>query len=214
MIKVLPKFMGYTIVTCALLLAVGFLGIAYAQSPYQPPQSARIGQPLKPTNNIQPAHQSIQLAQNMQPAPPMQLVQPMQPVPAIPPGGAPVVTLRGWSASSEQEQYAFLAGVVSIFELEKEWQGQRGLLPLNQSMIASWGMGMDGMRITNIRDALNNYIINNPSHGDRLVLEVMWREFVQPKLQETTSVGGVDNTRQRVRKVMRSQTGQNPPALY
>lgn len=120
------------------------------------------------------------------------------------PGSAPVVTMQIWNASSEQEQYSFLAGVVSMFELEKEWQGQRGLLPLNQSMIGSWGMGMDGMSIKNIRNTVNAYSINHPNEGDRLVLEVLWREFVQPKLQGTSPDGGID-TQQRVRKTMKSQ---------
>ena len=164
MIKENPKLIGYTVVACALLLALTFAGKVNAKN-------------------------SEQL------------------------GSAPVVTLNTWNASSEQEQYAFLAGVVSMFELEKEWQGQRGLLPLNQSMIGSWGMGMDGMTIKSIRNTVNTYSVNNPDAGDKLVLEVLWSECVQPKLRKATPATGVDNP-QRVRKTMESQKEQNPPSRY
>ncbi len=128
-------------------------------------------------------------------------------------GSAPVVTLQIWNASSEQEQYAFLAGVVSMFELEKEWQGQRGLLPLKQSMIGSWGMGMDGMNLRNIRNAVSDYSANNPNAGDKLVLEVLWSEFVQPKLKRTIPDVGVDDP-QRVRRTMETQKEQKSLTVY
>ena len=119
------------------------------------------------------------------------------------PSTAPVVTLQIWQASSMQEQYAFLAGFVSMFELEKEWQGQKGILPLQQSMIGSWGMGMNGMSLKSIRNAVNAYCANNPNEVDRLVLDVLWHEFVQPKLEAASAAGA--NAEQRVRKAMKNK---------
>ena len=119
-------------------------------------------------------------------------------------GGAPIITLKLWSDSSEQEQYAFLAGFVSLLELEKEWQGQKGILPLKQSMVGSWGMGMDGMSLKAIRGIVNNYIANNPNEKDKLVLEVLWRECVQPKIKEAAPAAEKD-TPKRVRRAIESQ---------
>lgn len=129
------------------------------------------------------------------------------------PGGAPVVTLQMWDSSSEQEQYAFLAGVISMFELEKEWQGQKGLLPLSQSMIGSWGKGMDGMSITRIRSTVNNYSMNHPKEKNRLVLDVLWGEFVQPQLKKTAPAGKNDTSR-RTRDIMESQGRQSSSPLF
>ena len=119
-------------------------------------------------------------------------------------GTAPAVTLKLWSESSEQEQYSFLAGFASMVELEKEWQGQNGMLPLSQSMIGSWAMGMDGMTIKSLRNAVNSYAANNPNEKDKLVLEVLWLDLVQPKIKATATATEKD-TPKRVRKVMKTQ---------
>jgi len=129
------------------------------------------------------------------------------------PGSAPVVTLKMWNSSSEREQYAFIAGVVSMFELEKEWQGQKGLLPLRQSMIGSWCAGMDGMSLKQIRSAVSTYSTNNPHEQDRLVLDVLWSELVQPKLKATTPASGNDTSR-RLEETMGSNKKQRTHPLY
>lgn len=121
---------------------------------------------------------------------------------------APVVTLKDWSESSEQEQNSFLVGLVSIVELEKEWQGQKGLLPLSQSMIGTWAQGMDGMSINSLRGNVNRYISNNPGEKDKLVLEVLWVNLVQPRI-ESTSPAAAKDTPKRIRKVMKSQKQKN-----
>ncbi len=120
------------------------------------------------------------------------------------PGSAPVVTLRVWNESAEQEQYAFLAGFVSLFELEKEWQGQKGILPLKQSMIGSWGAGLNGMTLRDMRNTVDNYAARNPGESNKLVVEVLWHELVQPKLGSSVAVAGKD-TSKRVTKTMKSQ---------
>ena len=117
---------------------------------------------------------------------------------------APVVTLKLWSDSSEQEQYAFLAGFVSMIELEKEWQGQKSILALEQSMVGSWAKGMDGMTLKTIRNSVNKYVAKNPNEMDKLVLEVLWRDLVQPKLRNAISPAEKE-TPNRVRDVMETQ---------
>ena len=128
-------------------------------------------------------------------------------------GSAPVITLKMWDSSSELEQYAFLAGIVSIFELEKEWQGQKGILPLRQSMIGSWCTGLDGMSLKQLRSAVSSYSMNNPRMQDRLVLDVLWSELVQPKLKATMSGSGSD-TSMRLEQTMGSHKKQKTLPTY
>jgi len=128
-------------------------------------------------------------------------------------GSAPVVTLKMWDSSSSLEQYAFLAGIVSMLELEKEWQGQKGILPLRQSMIGSWCAGLDGMSLIQIHSAVNSYSMNNPLKQDRLVLDVLWSELVQPKLKATMSGSGSD-TSTRLEQTMGSSKKQKTHSTY
>ena len=119
-------------------------------------------------------------------------------------GAAPVVTLKVWNASSELEQNSFLAGFVSLVELEKEWQAQKGILPLSQSMVGSWANAMDGMSINSLRSTVNRYAENNPRQAGKLVLEVLWVTLVQPKIQATSPTAAKE-TPKRIRKIMKSQ---------
>lgn len=126
---------------------------------------------------------------------------------------APVVTLKMWDSSSVLEQNAFLAGLVSMFELEKEWQGQKGILPLRQSMIGGWCSGLDGMSLMQLRSVVNSYSMNNPREQDRLVLDVLWSELVQPKLKATMAGSGSDTSR-RLEQTMGGTKKQRTHPLY
>lgn len=128
-------------------------------------------------------------------------------------GSAPVVTLKMWDSSSSLEQYAFLAGIVSMLELEKEWQGQKGILPLRQSMIGRWCAGLDGMSLKQIHNAVNSYSMNNPLKQDRLVLDVLWSELVQPKLKASMPGSGSD-TSIRLEQTMGSSKKQKTHSTY
>lgn len=128
-------------------------------------------------------------------------------------GTAPVITLKMWDSSSELEQNSFLAGVVSMVELEKEWQGQKGILPLRQSMVGSWCTGLDGMSLKQLRSAINSYSMNNPREQDRLVLDVLWSELVQPKLKASMPGSGSD-TSMRLEQTMGSTKKQKTHPLY
>ena len=98
---------------------------------------------------------------------------------------APAVSLKVWQDSSEQEQIAFLAGFVSMLELEKEWQGQKAILPLSQSLAGSWATGLEGHNLQDIHSVVSKYITANPDKMDTMVVEIMWYELVQPKIKES-----------------------------
>ncbi len=83
---------------------------------------------------------------------------------------APVVNLQTWEASTPAERYAFLVGVVNILELEKEWQGRTGILPMQQSLVGSWVKGLDGVTLKTMHDRVNDYFAKNPTKMDKLVV--------------------------------------------
>ena len=117
---------------------------------------------------------------------------------------APAVTLKVWQDSSEQEQIAFLAGFISMLELEKEWQGQKAILPLHQSLAGSWATGLAGHKLQDIHKTVNTYIAANPGKMDKMVVEVMWYELVQPKIKESIPADDMKALKKRS-KALRSQ---------
>lgn len=91
------------------------------------------------------------------------------------------VTLGVWKDSSPAEQYAFLLGMMTMVELEKNWQGDDAP-PLRDSLISSWSLGLCDLTFKQIADTVNEYIAQNPGDTDRQVVEVLWFKLVQPKL--------------------------------
>lgn len=98
----------------------------------------------------------------------------------------PVVTLTHWQKSEASERYSFLIGFMTMLELEQEWQGNPPLPP-EQSRIGQWVKGLGDVPITTVYERINKFMAANPSRMDMSVVEVMWREFVLPKIAQDTS---------------------------
>jgi len=99
----------------------------------------------------------------------------------------PLVTLEHWRDSSPGERYAFLIGFVTMLELEKEWQGKVNdgrLLPLKESLVASWVEGFAHRPLAEIYNGINRHLSLYPGDLKRPVAEVMWFTFVQPRLDQ------------------------------
>lgn len=93
----------------------------------------------------------------------------------------PVVTGEHWVVASQQERQAFLLGMATIIELEQEVQGgaQEGC----KTLVHSWITGMGSHSITDVRMELDEYFRINADKRSRPVVEVLWYEFVSPKLK-------------------------------
>lgn len=98
----------------------------------------------------------------------------------------PLVTLRHWKDSKPNERYAFLVGMVTMLELEKEWQLRNGkkMLPMRQSLVGSWVNGFENCPLREIYDTINMHIAAHPGDLDMPVAEVLWFDFAQPKVNE------------------------------
>ncbi|MDL2209311.1 hypothetical protein LJC26_00695 [Desulfovibrio sp. OttesenSCG-928-O18] len=93
----------------------------------------------------------------------------------------PAVQLKHWKDSTQQERFAFLAGFVSMLELERSWQGKESL-PVTQSIVGTWVRGLSGATLKNMDDAVNKYIAAHPQNLDKSVLEVLGKIYVRPKM--------------------------------
>lgn len=98
----------------------------------------------------------------------------------------PTVTLQNWQASNRNEKLAFLFGLATMLELEKEWQ-YKTPLPIDRSLNSSWVRGLDGVTIGQMLQTVDNFVAANPDKLNMSVLEVLGRTYVKPRLtrQET-----------------------------
>ncbi|SHN61589.1 hypothetical protein [Desulfovibrio litoralis] len=96
---------------------------------------------------------------------------------------APQVTLKMWQDSTQNERYAFLLGFVSMLELEKEWQGKKPV-PFRQSLIGTWSKALDGVTVKQMYETVENHIKTNPGDINVTVLQVLWYDMVQPKVND------------------------------
>lgn len=96
----------------------------------------------------------------------------------------PALTLQDWQASAKNEKLAYLFGIASMIELEKEWQGAKPL-PISKSLNQTWVRGLDGVSLDAMRVGLDKFATNNPALSQMSVLEALGRIYVRPKLSET-----------------------------
>lgn len=95
----------------------------------------------------------------------------------------PHVDLKAWKASSHEEKLAFLYGITTFLQLEREWQSKQPL-PINQSIVGSWVRGFEGVSLRDMVSTVDAYIARNPDMLDKSVLEILGRTYIRPKLTE------------------------------
>lgn len=109
----------------------------------------------------------------------------------------PVVTfkapqLKDWQNASEQERYAFLIGVATMLDAEREWQSPK-MLPVNQSTIGLWSKSLSDVTFREMHEAVNAYIKAHPDKMDEQVLKVLGLIYVDPQLTEKERAQATDH---------------------
>lgn len=97
---------------------------------------------------------------------------------------APVVTLKVWQDSTENERAAFLIGFMSMVDIERVWQGEPGLT-VSQSTTGMWVKGLKGVSLPQLIKSVSDYITANPGSMNDSVLEVIGKIYVSPQLSKT-----------------------------
>lgn len=104
---------------------------------------------------------------------------------------APVVTLKTWQDSTENERAAFLIGFMSMVDIERAWQGEPGL-SVAQSTTGMWVKGLKGVSLPQLIKSVSDYITANPGSMDESVLEVIGKIYVSPQLSKTEKKAASD----------------------
>lgn len=91
----------------------------------------------------------------------------------------PVVTGQHWKNSTPDEKLAFVAGMTTIIELEKEVQGADSQ---GKSLVSSWVKGLSKYNLKDIVAALDDYFTRKPDQLERPVVEVLWVEVAEPNM--------------------------------
>lgn len=92
----------------------------------------------------------------------------------------PPLTLQHWQESPRNEKLAFLFGMASMIELEKEWQGKNPV-PISKSLNSTWVRSLAGVSLSEMLAALDSYAKENPTLAQMCVLEAIGRIYVRPE---------------------------------
>lgn len=95
----------------------------------------------------------------------------------------PVVTGEHWLKASPEERLAFVSGMATMIELEKEVQAKDQATP-GKSLVSSWITGLSPYKLTDIVAIIDGYYAKEPGRLNRSVVEVMWFEAAVPNLQK------------------------------
>lgn len=94
--------------------------------------------------------------------------------------GFPVVTGEHWVNATPEERLAFISGLTTMIELEKEVQGANP--PAGQkTLIPAWVQGLSRYSLKEIVAALDDVFKRKPEMKARPVVEVIWYEVAFPK---------------------------------
>ena len=98
---------------------------------------------------------------------------------AMPSQGFPVITGEHWVNATPEERLAFIAGLTTMIELEKEVQGDMPQPP-QKSLIPSWVKGLSQLTLKDIVAALDGVFAKKPELKAKPVVEVLWYEVAFP----------------------------------
>lgn len=92
----------------------------------------------------------------------------------------PVITGENWVNATPQERLAFIAGLTTMIELEKEVQGPTP--PADErSLIPGWVSGLSRFSLKEIVTALDDVYQKRPELKSRPVVEVLWEQVAYPQ---------------------------------
>ncbi|WP_243310323.1 hypothetical protein [Fundidesulfovibrio agrisoli] len=92
----------------------------------------------------------------------------------------PVITGENWVNATDGERLAFIAGLTTMVELEKEVQGD-SLPPVQKSLVPSWVRGLSRYTLKEIVAAMDKAFATKPELKSKPVVEVLWYEVAIPE---------------------------------
>lgn len=95
----------------------------------------------------------------------------------------PVITGEHWQSATPEERLAFIAGLTTMIELEKEVQGDSPP-PDQRSLVPAWVKGLARFKLKDIVAALDDIFAKKPEMKAKPVVEVLWYEVAFPKTDQ------------------------------
>ncbi|MCP3870633.1 MAG: hypothetical protein GY703_21590 [Gammaproteobacteria bacterium] len=83
-----------------------------------------------------------------------------------------VVTGVDWTQSSEQAKRGFLAGIVTMIEIERELQAKGP--GCSKSSIPTLHDGLSSMTLLEMRESIDRYYADNPGKIETPVIHILW----------------------------------------
>lgn len=92
----------------------------------------------------------------------------------------PVITGENWTNATPDERMAFIAGLTTMIEMEKEVQA---INPASSqsSLIHAWVTGLSRFQLKDIVAALDDVYRKKPEMKSKPVVEVLWYEVAFPQ---------------------------------
>ncbi|GFK95132.1 hypothetical protein NNJEOMEG_02990 [Fundidesulfovibrio magnetotacticus] len=92
----------------------------------------------------------------------------------------PVITGEHWVNATPEERLAFIAGLTTMVELEKEVQGDNPP-PDQRTLVPAWVQSLSRFKLKEIVAALDEVFAKQPDMKAKPVVEVLWYEVAFPK---------------------------------
>ncbi|MEF3697778.1 hypothetical protein [Desulfolutivibrio sp.] len=92
----------------------------------------------------------------------------------------PEITGAVWMKSSQQEKLAFLVGASSVVAIEHHIDLKEADDP--SKFTEGWVAAFKDKKWAEIVDKIDAYFAANPDKGDKLVMDVVWKELILPTM--------------------------------
>ena len=107
------------------------------------------------------------------------------PISALAQEADPVPFVDGdmWEASIREEKISYIVGLSNLLDAEYAFQKKSGNPPSDeQSFIRTLWENVDHLTLDECVDRIDRWYEDNPNDMDRVVLDVIWDDMVEPNL--------------------------------
>jgi len=96
----------------------------------------------------------------------------------------PLVDGTMWLETSTELKRAYLIGVSNLLNIEYAYQMEKGPPPDMQTTIQRFYEGVEDLSLDQTIQRIDDWYKKNPTEKNRVVLEVVWIDMVEPNLPD------------------------------
>ena len=91
---------------------------------------------------------------------------------------------ENWPTATEREKLAYLLGIMNMALVEYQLHGPD---PKYRTTVSNLVKATDGMTLRQLMETVDNFYRSNPDLQRRPVIEVIWFELVEPKINSKSN---------------------------